>query len=148
MKINKIGVLTSGGDTPGMNAAIRAVVKAGMHYGAEVVGVYKGYYGLIHDLIKPLDSNAVYNIIHRGGTILKSARCDEFKTPEGRIKAFETLKKHNIDGLIVIGGDGTLTGAKLFGNEHDIPIIGLPEQLIMTSTVLITQLGMIQQLIL
>lgn len=124
--MKKIGVLTSGGDTPGMNAAIRAVVKAGMHYDAEVVGIYKGYYGLIHDLIKPLDGNAVYNIIHRGGTILKSARCDEFKTAEGRVKAFETIDRHNIEGLVVIGGDGTLTGARLLGKEHDLPIIGLP----------------------
>ncbi len=124
--MKRIGVLTSGGDTPGMNAAIRAVVKAGMHYGAEVYGIYKGYYGLIHDIIKPLDGNSVYNIIHRGGTILKSARCKEFKTAEGREKAFETLKKYDIDGLVVIGGDGTLTGARLLGKEHDFPVIGLP----------------------
>ncbi len=124
--IKKIGVLTSGGDSPGMNAAIRAVVKAGAHFGVEVFGIYKGYYGLINDLIKPLASQDVYNIIHRGGTILKSARCKEFETKEGRKKAYENILKHGLGGLVVIGGDGTLTGARLFGKEFDFPVIGLP----------------------
>ncbi len=124
--IKKIGLLTSGGDAPGMNAAIRAVVKAGKHYNVEVTGIYKGYYGLIHDMIKPLDNLSVYNIVHRGGTILKSTRCEEFKSPEGREKAFRNVKKHKIDALVVIGGDGTLTGARLISKEHDLPVVGLP----------------------
>lgn len=124
--IKKIGVLTSGGDAPGMNAAIRAVVKAGAHFGIEVFGIYKGYQGLINDLIKPIDSQSVYNIIHRGGTVLKSARCKEFETKKGRGQAFENIRKHGIDGLIVIGGDGTLTGARIFGKEFDFPVVGLP----------------------
>jgi len=124
--IKKIGVLTSGGDTPGMNAAIRAIVKAGNHYGIEIVGIQKGFFGLIHDKMQSLDSRAVYNIIHRGGTILKSARCEEFKTKKGRETANKVVKKNSIDALILIGGDGTLTGGKLFGREFDVPVIGLP----------------------
>ncbi len=125
-QIKKIGVLTSGGDTPGMNAAIRAIVKAGIHYNIEVAGIFKGYYGLINKTMKPLDGAAVYNIIHRGGTILKSARCQEFIKPEGRKKAYEHMKAEGIDALVVIGGDGTLTGARLLGKEHGVPIMGLP----------------------
>lgn len=124
--MNKIGVLTSGGDTPGMNAAIRAVVKAGLHYNIQVVGITRGYHGLLQDKIVPLDGQAVYNIVHRGGTILKSARCDEFKTKEGRKKAYEIIKKHAIDGLVVIGGDGTLTGGRLLQKEFGLPVIGIP----------------------
>ncbi len=124
--MNKIGVLTSGGDTPGMNAAIRAVVKAGLHYNIQVVGITRGYHGLLQDKIVPLDGPAVYNIVHRGGTILKSARCDEFKTKEGRKKAYEIIKKHAIDGLVVIGGDGTLTGGRLLQKEFGLPVIGIP----------------------
>ncbi len=124
--IKKIGVLTSGGDAPGMNAAIRAVVKAASHFNIEVLGVQKGYYGLIHDIMTPLSNQAVYNIIHRGGTILKSARCLEFKTPEGRQTAMENLKKNEVDALVVIGGDGTFTGARLIGKEFGFPVVGLP----------------------
>lgn len=125
-KIRKIGVLTSGGDSPGMNAAIRAVVKAGLHYKIEVTGIQKGYYGMIHDLMVPLDKKAVSQIIHLGGTILKSARSQEFRTPEGRKQAYHNLKKGNIDALVVIGGDGTFTGANIFMKEYDFPIVGLP----------------------
>ncbi|MFN2395672.1 MAG: 6-phosphofructokinase [Bacteroidales bacterium] len=124
--IKKIAVLTSGGDSPGMNAAIRAVVKAGLHYKIETVGIQKGYFGMIHDLMVPLNRNSVYNIIHMGGTILKSARSEEFKTKEGRQKAFKNLKKKNIEALVVIGGDGTFTGASIFEKEFDFPVIGLP----------------------
>ena len=124
--IKRIGVLTSGGDSPGMNAAIRAVVRTGIYYGLEVYGVYKGYSGLIQGLIEPLGSRSVSNIIQRGGTILKTARSEEFKTPEGRQQAYDNLQQHGIDGLIVIGGDGTFTGARIFQSEFNIPIIGLP----------------------
>ncbi len=124
--MKKIGVLTSGGDSPGMNAAIRAVVRAGLYFDLEVVGVYKGYHGLIHDQIGPLTSAHVSNLVQRGGTILKSARSAEFKTPEGRKKAHENLKKHQIDALVTIGGDGTFTGADLLSKEFDFPVIGIP----------------------
>lgn len=124
--IRKIGVLTSGGDSPGMNAAIRAVVKAGLHFKIETIGIQKGYFGMIHDLMVPLNSQSVYNIIHMGGTILKSARCEEFRTKEGREKAYKNLKKREVDALVVIGGDGTFTGASIFEKEFDFPIIGLP----------------------
>src|SRR5690625_847020 len=107
--INRIAVLTSGGDAPGMNAAIRSVVRAAAHYGKHVYGIYNGYDGMIKGIIKRIDRNAVGNIIHRGGTILKTARCYEFFTPEGREKAYETLKAHDIDACIVIGGNGTYT---------------------------------------
>jgi 6-phosphofructokinase 1 len=124
--IKRIGVLTSGGDSPGMNAAIRAVVRTGIYYGLEVYGIYKGYSGLIQGLIEPMGSRSVSNIIQRGGTILKTARSEEFKTPEGRQQAYDNLQKFGIDGLIVIGGDGTFTGARIFQSEFNIPIIGLP----------------------
>jgi 6-phosphofructokinase 1 len=124
--IKKIGVLTSGGDSPGMNAAIRAVVKAGLHFKIETIGIQKGYFGLIHDLMVPLNSQSVYNIIHQGGTILKSARSKEFTTKEGRLQAYENLKNRDIDALVVIGGDGTFTGASIFEKEFDFPVIGLP----------------------
>ncbi|MBO4578186.1 MAG: 6-phosphofructokinase [Paludibacteraceae bacterium] len=125
-KINTVGVLTSGGDSPGMNAAIRAVVRSCIAQGIKAKGIYRGYQGLIDDEVKELTSQDVSGIIQRGGTILKSARCMEFKTPEGRKKAFETLQKEQIDALVVIGGDGTFTGARLLAQEYNIPIIGLP----------------------
>ena len=125
-KIKRIGVLTSGGDAPGMNAAIRAVVRAAIYYECEAYGVFGGYQGLIEGDIKKLESKDVSNIIQRVGTILKSARSNEFKTPEGRIRAVEVLKEHQIDALVVIGGDGSFTGAKLLVQEHDIPVVGIP----------------------
>ncbi|WP_251620798.1 6-phosphofructokinase [Odoribacter lunatus] len=125
-KIKRIGVLTSGGDAPGMNAAIRAVVRAAIHYGCEAYGVYGGYQGLINGEIKKLKSKDVSNIIQRGGTILKSARSTEFRTPEGRTRAAQVLAEHNIDALVVIGGDGSFTGARLLIQEHNIPIVGIP----------------------
>lgn len=125
-KINTVGVLTSGGDSPGMNAAIRAVVRSCIAQGIKAKGIYRGYQGLIDDEVKEFTSQDVSGIIQRGGTILKSARCMEFKTPEGRKKAFETLQREQIDALVVIGGDGTFTGARLLAQEYNIPIIGLP----------------------
>lgn len=125
-EIKKIGVLTSGGDAPGMNAAIRAVVRAAIYYGKEVSGIFKGYEGMIQNDIKKLNARSVANILHRGGTFLKSARSMEFKTPEGMQKAWENLKSHDIDALVVIGGDGTFTGAHAFYEKYNIPIIGIP----------------------
>lgn len=125
-KINTIGVLTSGGDAPGMNAAIRAVTRSAICKGFRVKGIYRGYDGLINDEIKEFHSESVSNIISRGGTILKSARSKEFTTPEGRKKAYEVMKKEEIDALVVIGGNGSLTGAMLFAKEFDVPCIGLP----------------------
>ena len=125
-KINTVGVLTSGGDSPGMNAAIRAVVRSCIAQGIKAKGIYRGYQGLIDGEVKELTSQDVSGIIQRGGTILKSARCMDFKTPEGRKKAFETLQREQIDALVVIGGDGTFTGARLLAQEYNIPIIGLP----------------------
>ena len=124
--INKIAVLTSGGDAPGMNAAIRAVVRACAYYRVDCIGVYRGYQGLIEGDFKELSARHVSNIINKGGTILKSARCLEFRTPEGRKKAYETLKRHKIDALIVIGGDGSFTGAMIFHSEFNFPVIGIP----------------------
>lgn len=125
-KVTKIGVLTSGGDSPGMNAAIRAVVRTGIYNGLEVYGVMRGYSGMIDDDIFRMESKSVANIIQRGGTILKCARSVEFREPAGRQKAYDNLKKRGIDGLVVIGGDGTFKGAQKFSNEFDIPCIGLP----------------------
>lgn len=125
-KIKKIGVLTSGGDSPGMNAAIRAVVRTGLYYGLEVYGITRGYQGMIEGDIQQMESKSVANIIQRGGTILKTARCKEFYEYEGRKKAYEQLKKRGIDGLVIIGGDGSFRGAKKFHEEFDIPSIGLP----------------------
>ncbi|MFN4005896.1 MAG: 6-phosphofructokinase [Chitinophagaceae bacterium] len=125
-KVTKIGVLTSGGDSPGMNAAIRAVVRTSLYEGLDVFGIVRGYSGMVDDDIYQMDSRSVANIIQRGGTILKTARCKEFFTPEGRQKAYENLKKRGIDGLVVIGGDGSFKGAQKFSNEFDIPCIGLP----------------------
>jgi 6-phosphofructokinase 1 len=125
-KIKNIAVLTSGGDAPGMNAAIRAVVRAGIYYDLNVFGVLRGYEGLINGDFIPMERKSVANIIQRGGTILKTARSDEFRTVEGRKKAYEQLIKQGIDALVVIGGDGTFTGANLFTAEFDFPVIGLP----------------------
>jgi len=125
-KIKKIGVLTSGGDAPGMNAAIRAVVRTAIYHGLEVMGIRQGYAGLINADFIPLVSSSVSDIIQRGGTILKTARCEEFRTPEGRQKAYENLKAAQIDGVVVIGGDGSFTGARLFNEEYDIPFVGVP----------------------
>jgi 6-phosphofructokinase 1 len=125
-KVTKIGVLTSGGDSPGMNAAIRAVVRTGLYNNLEVFGITRGYMGMIDDDIVPMHSRSVANIIQRGGTILKSARCKEFYEFEGRKKAYENLRKHGIEGLVVIGGDGSFRGAQKFATEFDIPCIGLP----------------------
>jgi 6-phosphofructokinase 1 len=125
-KITKIGVMTSGGDSPGMNAAIRAVVRTGLYYGLEVFGIIRGYQGMIDNDIVQMESKSVANIIQRGGTILKTARCMEFFEYEGRKKAYENLKKQGINGLVIIGGDGSFRGAKKFHEEFDIPSVGLP----------------------
>ena len=125
-KITKIGVLTSGGDSPGMNAAIRAVVRTGIYHGMEVYGIMRGYSGMIEGEIQKLESRSVANIIQRGGTILKTSRSNEFLTAEGRTKAYSNLKKFGIEGLVIIGGDGSFRGAQIFSNEYDIPCIGLP----------------------
>jgi len=125
-KINSIGVFTSGGDSPGMNAAIRAVVRTGIYNGLDVFGIYRGYEGLIDGLIEPMQSHSVSNIIQRGGTILKTARSQRFMTYEGRLKAYQQLMEHKIDALVAIGGNGTFTGASEFDKEFNFPIIGLP----------------------
>ena len=124
--IKKVGVLTSGGDSPGMNACIRAVVRTAIFHGLEVAGIYHGYEGLINGEIEDLYSYSVANIIQRGGTILKSSRSMEFKTPEGLKKAYCNLKNHKIDALVVIGGDGTFRGALALSQKYDIPVIGAP----------------------
>ena len=125
-KINSIGILTSGGDAPGMNAAIRAVTRSAIYNGLKVFGIYRGYKGLVTGEIQEFKSQNVSNIIQMGGTILKTARCKEFKTAEGRAQAYENMKKFGIDALVVIGGDGSLTGARILAQEFDIPCIGLP----------------------
>lgn len=124
--IKHIGVLTSGGDAPGMNAAIRAVVRTAIAKGMKTSGIYHGYNGLVKDEIKPLTMRDVGYIISRGGTMLKSSRSDEFRTKEGRARAHEVITKHGLDALIVIGGDGSMTGAKIFQEEFDVPVIGIP----------------------
>jgi len=125
-KVTKIGVLCSGGDSPGMNAGIRAVVRTGIYHDLEVYGVMRGYSGMVEDDIFRMESRSVANIIQRGGTILKTARCKDFFTYEGRKKAYDNLKKRGIDGLVILGGDGSFRGAQIFSNEFDIPCIGLP----------------------
>ena len=125
-KVTKIGVLTSGGDAPGMNAAIRAVVRTGIYNGLEVFGIMRGYSGMIENDIVPMHSRSVANIIQRGGTILKTARCKEFFEYEGRKKAYGNLKKLGINGVVIIGGDGSFRGAHKLSEEFDIPCIGLP----------------------
>ncbi|RMG25226.1 MAG: 6-phosphofructokinase [Bacteroidetes bacterium] len=124
--MKKIGVLTSGGDAPGMNAAIRAVVRTSIAHNLEVAGIYRGYQGLIDGDIVEMQAHSVSNIIQRGGTILKSSRCEAFRTEEGRKKAYKQIKKHGLDGLVVIGGDGTFTGARVFSSEYPFPIVGVP----------------------
>ena len=126
MKVKKIAVLTSGGDSPGMNTALRAVVRTCAYKNIDCVGVSRGYQGLINDDIKTLKTRSVRGIINRGGTMLYSARSDEFRTKEGREKAFSNTKKHGIDGLVVIGGDGSFTGGLIFQKEFGIPVIGIP----------------------
>ena len=121
-----IGLLTSGGDAPGMNAAIRSVTRAAIFNGIRVKAIYRGYKGLITGEITEFQTQNVSNIIQQGGTILKSARCAEFRTPEGRQLAYENMQKEEIDALVVIGGDGTFTGARIFAQEFNVPIVGLP----------------------
>lgn len=125
-EINSIGVLSSGGDAPGMNAAIRAVVRAGNHYGKKVFGIYEGYQGMIENQILELNARSVKGILNRGGTILKSSRSEEFKTKEGRKKAYDNIISRGIDALVLIGGNGTFTGGMYFSEEYDIPVLGLP----------------------
>lgn len=125
-KIRCVGVLTSGGDAPGMNAAIRSVTRSGICNGFKIKGIYRGYYGLINDEMKTFTTEDVSNIIQTGGTILRTARCKEFETPEGRRQAYENLRKEGIDALVVIGGNGSLTGAMKLAEEYDFPCIGLP----------------------
>ena len=125
-KLNCIGILTSGGDAPGMNAAIRSVTRAAIFNHVRVKAIYRGYKGLITGEIKEFHTEDVSNIIQRGGTILKTARCQEFTTPEGRKIAYETMVREEIDALVVIGGDGTFTGARIFAQEYNVPIVGLP----------------------
>jgi 6-phosphofructokinase 1 len=124
--IKCIGILTSGGDAPGMNAAIRAVTRSAIYNEMEVKGIMRGYRGLVYDEIAPFKTNSVSNIIQQGGTILKTARSQEFMTPEGRKTAYETLMREQIDALVVIGGDGSLTGARILAQEFNYPIVGLP----------------------
>ena len=126
MALKCVGILTSGGDSPGMNAAIRAVTRAAIYNGLEVKAIYRGYKGLISGEIVAFRTQNVSNIIQQGGTILKSARCKEFMTPEGRAIAYETMQREGIDSLVVIGGDGSLTGARIFASEYNVPIVGLP----------------------
>ena len=125
-KIQCVGILTSGGDAPGMNAAIRAVTRACIYHGIKVKAIYRGYKGLIDGEVKEFTTQDVSGIIQRGGTIIKSARCPEFTSKEGRQQAYETLKKEGIDALIIIGGDGTFTGGRIFAQEYNIPVIGIP----------------------
>jgi 6-phosphofructokinase 1 len=124
--IKKIGVLTSGGDSPGMNAAIRSVVRACAYYNIQCMGIYRGYQGMIEGDFKEMGPRSVHNIVNKGGTILKSARSKEFMTTEGRKKAFDHLNEARIEALVVIGGDGSFTGAMIFSKEYNIPVIGIP----------------------
>jgi len=124
--IRKLGILTSGGDSPGMNAAIRAAVRTSLYHGLEVYGIRRGYQGLIEGDISRMQSTDVSNIIQRGGTILKTARSKEFRTDEGMQKAYDQLQQHGIEGLILLGGDGTFRGAVSFFNKHTIPAVGVP----------------------
>lgn len=126
MKIKTIGILTSGGDAPGMNAAIRAVTRAGIYNDFRMMGIYNGWEGLINNEIKEFTTENVSGIINTGGTVLKTARSKAFMTPEGRQKAYENMVANNIDALVVIGGNGSLTGAKIFAQEYDVCCIGLP----------------------
>lgn len=125
-KITRVGVFTSGGDSPGMNAAIRAVVRTALHNDKKVTGIYHGYQGMIDNTMFEMDSRSVSSIIQKGGTILKTARCMLFKTAEGRVKAYENVRAAGIDALVAIGGDGTFTGAEIFSREFDIPVMCIP----------------------
>ncbi|PJB12949.1 MAG: 6-phosphofructokinase [Flavobacteriales bacterium CG_4_9_14_3_um_filter_40_17] len=125
-QIKKIGVMTSGGDAPGMNAAIRSVVRASAFHGVECVGIYRGYQGMIEGDFQVMGPRSVHNIINKGGTVLKSARSKEFRTSEGRKKAYEALKRENVDALVLIGGDGTFTGGLIFNQEYGFPVMGIP----------------------
>ena len=124
--LKKIAIITSGGDAPGMNAAIRSVVRTCVYKGIAPMGFYRGYDGLINDKMIELNARSVKGIINKGGTILKTARSKDFRSKEGRDKAYKTLKSNNIDGLIAIGGDGTFTGGLIFGDENNFPVIGIP----------------------
>jgi 6-phosphofructokinase 1 len=125
-EIKKIGVMTSGGDAPGMNAAIRAVVRTCAYHNIECVGIYRGYDGIIEGDFKLMNARSVKGIINKGGTVLKSARSDEFRTKEGRKKAYDSLSKAGVDALVTIGGDGTFTGALIFNEEYNFPVMGIP----------------------
>jgi 6-phosphofructokinase 1 len=125
--IKKIGVLTSGGDSPGMNAAIRSVVRTCAYHNIDCIGIYRGYQGMIEGDFKEMGPRSVNNIVNKGGTILKSARSKEFMTPEGRQQAHEKLVAAGVEALVVIGGDGSFTGAEIFNKEYDFPVMGIPE---------------------
>ena len=125
-KVRKIGVMTSGGDSPGMNAAIRAVVRTCAYYHTDCVGYFRGYQGMINGESMDMNARSVRNIVNMGGTILQSARSKEFMTKEGRAKAAENLRENEVDAMILIGGDGTFRGGKAFSDEHGIPVIGVP----------------------
>ena len=142
--MKRLAVLTSGGDAPGMNAAIRAVVRKGLYHGLEVFGVTRGYSGLIQGDFMSLSLGSVGDIIHRGGTLLHSARCEEFKTEAGQSKAVHTLQKQGIEGLVVIGGDGTLLGAKAL-DAQGFPVMWIPGHLIMIFLERTLQSGLILQ---
>jgi len=124
--MKRIGILTSGGDAPGMNAAIRAIVRSGIYFGMEVFGIERGYAGLIEDAVIPMEMRSVSNIVQFGGTKLRTARCLEMLTKEGQQQAVKTLEKHGIEGLVVIGGDGSFRGAKILSDEYGVPTIGIP----------------------
>ncbi|WP_347491319.1 6-phosphofructokinase [Desulfoscipio sp. XC116] len=124
--MQRIAVLTSGGDSPGMNAAIRAVVRKAIYHGLEVIGIQRGFSGFIEADMGPMNLGSVADVIHRGGTILRTARSEEFKTPEGRAKAFANVQRFGIQGLVIIGGDGSFKGADIFNSEYNLPAIGVP----------------------
>lgn len=124
--MQKIGVLTSGGDAPGMNAAVRAVVRKAIYHGLEVVGIKRGYTGFIEGDMAPMNRSSVADIIQKGGTILRTSRSEEFRTPAGRAKAFENIERFELQGLVVVGGDGSFRGAKAFAEEYNFPVIVIP----------------------
>lgn len=124
--MQKIGVLTSGGDAPGMNAAVRAVVRKAIYHGVEVVGIKRGYTGFIEGDMMPMNRSSVADIIQKGGTVLRTSRSEEFRTPAGRARAFENVERYGLQGLVVVGGDGSFRGAKAFAEEYDIPVILIP----------------------
>ncbi len=124
--IKKIAVMTSGGDSPGMNAAIRSVIRSASFYSLDSVGIYRGYQGLIEGDIEHMTARSAHHLIQKGGTVLKTARSKEFRTVEGRKKAYDNLIKNEIDALVVVGGDGSFTGAMVFNGEYNFPIIGIP----------------------